>query len=75
MPLYRLLENQVFDPLQIEAMAYAFEATCHERQLRIGKKDGERERVAQLVIEHARRGERDPEKLRHAVEAELTIGP
>ena len=69
MPLYRLLQNQPFGPEQIEAMACAFEAICHERQLRVGRDDAQRELIAQLVIDYAQRGERDPFKLKHAVEA------
>jgi hypothetical protein len=71
MPLYRLLQNQAFDPLQIEAMAYAFEAVCQERKLRPLQDDPQRELVAKKVIELAQRGERDPTRLRDLVLAAL----
>jgi hypothetical protein len=73
MPLYRLLQDQAFEQAQIEAMAYAFEAICRERQLRVGRDEAERERIAQLVIDYAQRGERDPFKLKQAVQADLKI--
>jgi hypothetical protein len=73
MPLYRLLEKHAFDPSLIEAMAYAFEAICHNRQLLPGRHDLDREVVAQKIIECAQRGECDPIKLRQAVEAILVV--
>jgi hypothetical protein len=69
MPLYRLLQNCAFEPLQIEVMAYAFEATCIEKDLR--PDDPLREVVAQKVIEYAQRGERDPARLRDLVLSDI----
>lgn len=75
MPLYGLLKNQGFEPLQIEAMALAFEAVCVERKLRALNDDTARERIARLIIEVARTGELDPIKLRDKVTAILSTPP
>ena len=74
MPLYRLLQNQAFDPLALQAMAYAFEAVCLELNLD-SDKHTQRETVARKVIELAQCGERDPQRLRRAVEAEFKVAP
>jgi hypothetical protein len=66
-PLYGLLKNQAFQPEQIQAMVFAFESICQERALRPIRDDVARERVAERVIEFARRGVVDPQKLRDAV--------
>jgi hypothetical protein len=63
MPLYRLLENSAFEPEHVEAMAIAFEDLCRELEL-AQPENPLREVVARQVIEFARRGERDPAKLR-----------
>jgi hypothetical protein len=73
MPLYRLMQNAGFEPVQIEAMAYAFEAICHERKLRPVADDALREVVAQKVIEFAQRGERDPMRLRDLASAAIKL--
>jgi hypothetical protein len=62
MPVYRLLENSVFEPHDIEAIAQAFEAVCILLKLPKGE-DSMRDLVAQSVIKSAQRGERDPERL------------
>jgi hypothetical protein len=72
MPLYRLLQNQAFDPAHIEAMAYAFEAACVELRI-AGTDDPRREMIAQKVIECAQRGERDPLRLQAMVLADLQV--
>jgi hypothetical protein len=71
MPLYRLLQNSGFEPSHIEAMTYAFESICKAQQLAITNPG--RERVARVVIEVAQRGERDPIKLKQAVQVDLAI--
>jgi hypothetical protein len=72
MPIYRLLQQEAaFEPPHVEAMAFAFEAICVERKLRALNDNDERERIARLVIEIAKRGERDPIRLRDQVLAAL----
>jgi hypothetical protein len=34
MPAHRLLDNTAFQPAEVEAMAQAFEASCHLKQRR-----------------------------------------
>ena len=72
MSLYRLLQNQAFEPPQLQAMVYAFENVCHDLKLRPVEDDGDRERIARKVIEIAQRGERDPIRLKAQVLAELS---
>ena len=70
MPLHRLLENSAFEPEHVEAMSTAFEDIC--RELGLAQRDNPlRELVARQVIEFARRGERDPTKLRSQVMAAI----
>ena len=70
MPLHRLLENSAFEPEHVEAMSTAFEDIC--RELGLAQRDDPlRELVARQVIEFARRGERDPTKLRSQVMAAI----
>jgi hypothetical protein len=58
-----LRKQSVFDPEMIEAMSKAFDDAC--RALKLTDDDArEREAVAVRIIELARRGERDPVRLR-----------
>jgi hypothetical protein len=70
MPLYRLLQDAAFDPEHTEAMGIAFEDACRELGL-AQREDPLRDLVARQVIEFAKRGERDPEKLKAAVLAAI----
>ncbi len=70
MPIHRLLENSAFEPDHIEAMAAAFDDLCRELEL-VQPNDPLREVVARQVIEFARRGERDPAKLKSQVMAAI----
>jgi hypothetical protein len=67
------LRNQsAFEPEATHAMAVAFEEVC-----RVLKLDGDaqaREAVAVRIIELARRGERDPARLRERVLREANAG-
>ena len=70
MPLYRLLQNQAFEPEQIDAMAQAFEAIC--LKLNLAKRDDPlRDVVANKVIEWAKRGEKNPKRLYQLVLADI----
>ncbi len=66
MPLTSYLEGGVFEPPQIEAMTTAFEAVCHSLQL-ADRDDPLTEIIARKVIEVARTGEHDPDRLRELV--------
>jgi hypothetical protein len=61
------LKNQgVFEPEITSAMSVAFDQVCKALQLGSGA-TREREAVAVRIIELARRGERDPKRLRDQV--------
>ena len=70
MPLHRLLENSGFDPEHVAAMSVAFDDLCQELEL-AQRDDPLRELVARQVIEFAKRGERDPTKLKSLVLAAI----
>ena len=70
MPLYRLLQNSAFEPDHIEVMAQAFEAVC--TKLHLAKRDDPlRDVVAEKVINWAKRGERNPERLYRSVLSDI----
>ena len=63
MPIHRLLENHAFGPDEIRVLTAAFEDTL--RKLRLAdRNDPATEIVAKKIVELARRGERDPVRLR-----------
>lgn len=66
MPLTPYLKGGVFQPQQIKAMTTAFEAVCRTLQL-VDRDDPLTEIVARRVIDVARTGERDPDRLRELV--------
>jgi hypothetical protein len=66
MSLTPYLKGGVFQPQQIEAMTTAFEAVCRTLQL-VDRDDPLTEIVARRVIDVARTGERDPDRLRELV--------
>ena len=66
MPLTPFLKGGNFDPQAIEAMSAAFEAVCASLQL-LNRTDPVTEIVARMVVEVARTGERDPERIRDLV--------
>jgi hypothetical protein len=61
-----LKEQSVFDPEATNAMSAAFEAICAALEIPAADDRG-RETVAMRIIELARRGERDPTRLRERV--------
>jgi hypothetical protein len=73
MPISRLLDNAAFDPSAVTALRNAYEGVCAALQL-ADRSDPLTEVVAKRIIEHARRGERDPVRLRDTVLEELQTG-
>ena len=69
-----LREPSVFAPEVVHAMSVAFDAVCRALDL---SNDKAREIVAACVIDLARRGERDPDRLRDQVlrEANSVLAP
>jgi hypothetical protein len=61
-----LKEQSVFDPEATSAMSVAFDEVCIALKLSAGDVHG-RERVAARIVELARRGERDPARLRESL--------
>lgn len=62
MPLTPYLKEAVFDPTEIEALNTAFAATCKSRQL-VDRHDPLAEVVARIIIDIARTGERNPQRI------------
>jgi hypothetical protein len=60
-----LTDHSAFDPEATRAMAAAFEDVC--RALKLDGDARAREAIAGRIIELARRGERDPARLRERV--------
>ena len=63
-----------FDPEHIEAMRKAFDVACARLELSTGTGDHKTELVARRIIELARTGERDANKLTVRTLAEFGIG-
>ena len=61
--------NSVFDPEAVKALASAFEDAC--AALHLDRNDPRATIVAKKIIERARCGECDPNRLREAVMIEL----
>jgi hypothetical protein len=61
--IYRLLQNQAFEPETIAAMSAAYEDCIRSLGLR-DRSDPLTALVAGRIIEYAQRGERDPIRLR-----------
>jgi hypothetical protein len=64
-PIDPCLEHGVFEPEATTAMGEAFEAACKELH-KVGQLPMVRKVIAQRIIAAARRGERDPLRLRTA---------
>jgi hypothetical protein len=60
-----ILRDDAFDPDALRAMSTVLEEVC--RTLKVDGDQGVREVMATRIIELARRGERDPERLRNRV--------
>ena len=63
-----------FDPEHIEAMRKAFDAVCARLELSAGTEDQATELVASKIIELARAGERNAERLTARALAEFGVG-
>src|SRR5579863_8119125 len=73
MPIYKILENVAFDPERIEAVAKAFEDAI--RDLRIEDRQSDlSHQIAKAIFEAAQRGERAPDKLKHAALSAVDLG-
>jgi hypothetical protein len=62
MPLTPYLKGAVFAPKAIEAMTAAFEAVCKSLQL-LNRDDPATQIVARAIIDIARTGEHDPQRM------------
>jgi hypothetical protein len=58
-------QHDAFDPDALRVMSIALEEAC--RKLRVDGDQRAREAIAVRILELARRGERDPERLRDGV--------
>jgi hypothetical protein len=63
MPIQKLLEQQSFEPEDIQVLSSAFEEALRELGL-VDRTDPATQLVAKRIIELAQRGERDPIRLR-----------
>jgi hypothetical protein len=70
MPLTPYLKGTAFEPKAIEAMTAAFEAICKSFQL-LNRDDPITQIAARKVIEIARTGEHDPQRIHDLVLLEL----
>ena len=68
MPIRPFLSGRAFEPETIRSMSLALERACQAMGLRPGQNDPATRVVAEKVIEYARRGIRDPDRL-----VELTL--
>lgn len=70
MAIYRLLQRSGFEPEAVRAMTDAYEEAL--RKLRLAdRSDPVTELIANKIIEHARRGERDSYRLCETVLREI----
>jgi hypothetical protein len=72
MPIRKRIEDQIFEPDLIEAIRLAFQRACEALQLR-GTPDALTEIVATKIIELAKAGETDPERLCSKVLSGLSV--
>ena len=70
MPLYRMLNEAAFDPDAVKVLTTAYEDVLATLGLE-RRTDPLTEMIARNIIEHARRGERDPIRLREIALKEL----
>jgi hypothetical protein len=64
-PIRKFLEGQAFDPEAIDVMSQALIGVCNALGSRVAD-DAATRCIAARVIEAARDGERDPERLKNA---------
>jgi len=62
MPINRIVQEAAFDPEEVQAIVAAYEAALARLGLR-DRSDPAAEMVARKIVEIARGGERDPERL------------
>ena len=74
MPIYRMLDGGAFDPTAVNAMTRAYEQAIAALDL-ADRSDPICELIAKRIIEHGRRGERDPIRLCQVVLEELRSNP
>jgi hypothetical protein len=67
------LQGEAFGPDALRAMSTALEEVC--RMLRVDHDKGAREVIAVRIVELARGGEHDPERLRNRVLREASATP
>ncbi|HLQ89360.1 MAG TPA: hypothetical protein VK148_04925 [Xanthobacteraceae bacterium] len=67
------LQDDAFGPDELRAMSTALEEVC--RMLEVDHDQGAREVIAARILELARRGECDPERLRDRVLREADAAP
>jgi len=67
MPLSRFLKEAAFDPEAIGVIHSAFMAVCDSLQLIGGRNDTMTQIIARNVIDVARGGERDPQRIHDLV--------
>ena len=66
MAVYRLFQNEPFEPEAISILSHAYAEVC--RMLGVSDRDENKsDAVAKTVIEFAQRGARDPAQLRDCV--------
>jgi hypothetical protein len=70
MPLTPYLKEAVFESNAIEAMNAAFEAVCKSLQL-VNRDDPITQIVARTIVDIARTGERDPQRIHELALLEL----
>jgi len=70
MPIYRLLQNEAFDPETVEMLGRSFEAALEE--LRLADRTGPlATSIAERIIEFAKWGERDAARPRQRLFSSL----
>jgi len=72
MPINRMLQREVFDPEQCQAMGSAYEAILRELKL-TDRNDPLCGMLAEKVIELGKAGERDPNRLRERAMVALRL--
>jgi hypothetical protein len=72
MPIDRLVKEAAFDPEDVQAIVAAYEAALARLGLK-DRSDPAAEMVARKIVEIARDGERDPERLSDRVVKSLQV--
>src|SRR3954447_19510949 len=72
MPLTRFLQNTAFGPEEVALLVAAYEAALGELDLS-GRSDPVTQIVAMKIIELAKEGERDPERLREGKVVKVVV--